>query len=332
MLYAVTVTFIEGIFALGIVWKMQPVDMPRAFCLAQAIIPAIGSYFLSGVCACLTLASYATVFNPKHGLLSHRRSSNPLAWKSAYLIFVGLWPLLATAAFLTVSLKYDAIQPTDDLHCDVTRPLWPRLFGYAGAPLIVAIPCLGVSAATFRRIAQVSADARTIRARHQEQDTQLSPIPMTTKERRRSAQPSRALPHKRPSSLRLQPPNSYEKPYGLAVDQPRYSTLTLPQSATSLALPPSPGTIYTAEASEATHVSCKACVPMSPFAYHRRTSSSPTPSRNSSPSPITFAPVRHNLHRSSTVPNSHSIPYTPSFDPGPPRAFRLIFHSQLLCC
>lgn len=50
--------------------------------------------------------------------------SNPLEWKNIYLIFVGAWPLMAAAAFITVSAKTGAIQAMDGLNCDITYPLW----------------------------------------------------------------------------------------------------------------------------------------------------------------------------------------------------------------
>ncbi|KZV76698.1 hypothetical protein PENSPDRAFT_646148 [Peniophora sp. CONT] len=320
MLYGIVVTFMEGCFALGMIWLMKPLNMPRAFCLAQAIIPAVGSYLLSGICACLTYGTYAIVANPTKVASNHRQPSSPLAWRHIYIIFIGLWPLLATSTFLAVSLKYDAFQPSDDLHCDVTRPLWPRVFGYAGAPLLVAIPCLGLSVVTARRIIAVSAQASNVRARHQEQDTRLTPRPMTAKERRTSGQPSRGSQRGRPPSLKLHPPSPHDRRAASGLHG--LTTLSIPRSAASSFFPPSPGTINTVTSTDATHVTPEISMPPPPPFYHRRTSSSPTPStrsnpsRTSSASPITFAPTKQTPQRPSTAPEPTSPPYTPSFDPG----------------
>ena len=37
-----------------------------------------------------------------------------------------LYPALASAAYIVVVLKLDAVNPSllDDLHCDVTDPIW----------------------------------------------------------------------------------------------------------------------------------------------------------------------------------------------------------------
>ncbi|VDC07392.1 unnamed protein product [Peniophora sp. CBMAI 1063] len=321
-LYGLVVTFMEGIFALGIIWLMKPMNMPRAFCLAQAIIPAIGSYLLSGICACLTYGTYAIVANPTKVSPNDRRPGSPLAWRPIYIIFVGIWPLLATITFLVVSLKYDAFQPTEDLHCDVTRPLWPRVFSYAGAPLVVAVPCLGLSVITARRIVAVSAQARKLRSQQQDQEPHLSPRPLTAKERRNSAQPSRASQRGRPPSLKLHPPNTHERRATAGTGLRGLAALAIPRSATSSVFPPSPGTINTVASTDATHVTPEISMPPPPPFMHRRTSSSPTPSsrsipsRTSSASPITFAPTKQTLQRPSTAPEPTSPPYTPSFDPG----------------
>lgn len=57
-------------------------------------------------------------------------------------------------------VKLDAAKP-EDMHCDANSPEWVRFLGYAGVPLLLAIPAFFVSVATAFRLFQTH---RTIRA------------------------------------------------------------------------------------------------------------------------------------------------------------------------
>jgi hypothetical protein len=52
------------------------------------------------------------------------RFGSPLCWRKYYLLPMGVFPLLASAAQITIVFKFDAVNPTDDFHCDASNPIW----------------------------------------------------------------------------------------------------------------------------------------------------------------------------------------------------------------
>ncbi|KAI0065274.1 hypothetical protein BV25DRAFT_1774186, partial [Artomyces pyxidatus] len=159
MLYCISITVLEGIFSLGMIWKMDPYRMPHAFCVTQAVLIALAAHVLTGLLACFTWATFMAVFKP-HSIHTTATYVRSLAWRNVYIIFVGLLPALASTAHLVIVLKLDAVQPTDDMHCDASYPLWPRVLSYAGAPLLISVPCFVVSIFTAVRVVKVHAEAR----------------------------------------------------------------------------------------------------------------------------------------------------------------------------
>ncbi|KAI0293998.1 hypothetical protein BC826DRAFT_362447 [Russula brevipes] len=101
------------------------------------------------ICGCFTWASYLTVFKPYRSI---QASASALLWRRAYYLFVVVFPLLAFSAYLVAVLKTDSVHPVTDLHCDNSSPLWPRLLGYAGAPIVLYTPCFILSIAIALRI------------------------------------------------------------------------------------------------------------------------------------------------------------------------------------
>lgn len=129
------------------IWCMNPVRMPHAFCIAQTTIINLAAYVLTGLCTAFTIATSFYVYNPKPSFyvsssyvslaslksVSARHPSltadtllcRLLRWKPVYLIFIFAFPVAAFVAHLTVIIKFDAVKPTDDdMGCDATDPMW----------------------------------------------------------------------------------------------------------------------------------------------------------------------------------------------------------------
>jgi hypothetical protein len=51
-------------------------------------------------------------------------ASRTLAWRNCYSLPIVVFPLGALAVAIPVLLSLHAIQPTDDLHCDASHPIW----------------------------------------------------------------------------------------------------------------------------------------------------------------------------------------------------------------
>ncbi|KAG1840833.1 hypothetical protein DFJ58DRAFT_86714 [Suillus subalutaceus] len=118
-----------GNFCLGMVYNMNPFDMPPAFCKAQTFIIYYSAHSLTGVCAAFTMATTSAVVWPSSVMAT---ASSTLAWRNRYLLPIVVFPLGALGVAVPVLLSLHAIQPTDDLHCDSSHPIWGRFLGYAG--------------------------------------------------------------------------------------------------------------------------------------------------------------------------------------------------------
>ncbi|KAF8136931.1 hypothetical protein EV363DRAFT_1155959 [Boletus edulis] len=131
---------------------MNPFQMPKAFCIVQTFVIYYTSWSLTGICAAITFATSSSVLRPSS---RKRPAASTLAWKNKYYFPIFVFPLACLSISLPVLLRVDAIQPTDDLHCDASHPEWGRFLGYAGFPMIITIPCLFLSAAAARRLHQL---------------------------------------------------------------------------------------------------------------------------------------------------------------------------------
>jgi hypothetical protein len=149
MLYCVFATILQGIFCLGMVYNMNPFDMPPAFCKAQTFIIYYSAHSLTGVCAAFTMATTSAVVWPSSVIMT---ASSTLVWRNYYLLPIIVFPLGALGVAVPVLLSLHAIQPTDDLHCDASHPIWGRFLGYAGISMILAIPCFFLSAIAAHRV------------------------------------------------------------------------------------------------------------------------------------------------------------------------------------
>ncbi|KIY70862.1 hypothetical protein CYLTODRAFT_451356 [Cylindrobasidium torrendii FP15055 ss-10] len=137
-------TVLQLAFSLGAVWKMDTYRMPKGFCTTQTLLISISTYIVTGVCAAFTLATNNTIKRPKYWS-NPNLSGSTLQWKNYYIFPTVVFPAGATIVYTTVVLKLGASGPSRDMHCDAVNPLWVRLLGYAGLPLLLAIPSLLLS-------------------------------------------------------------------------------------------------------------------------------------------------------------------------------------------
>ncbi|KAG2138525.1 hypothetical protein DEU56DRAFT_901254 [Suillus clintonianus] len=152
MLYCVFATLLQGIFCLGMIYDMNPFDMPPAFCKAQTFIIYYSAHSVTGVCAAFTMATTSAVVWPSSVITT---ASSTLVWRNQYLLPIVVFPLCAIAVAVPVLLSLHAIQPSDDLHCDASDPIWGRFLGYAGISMILTIPCFFLSATAAHRVFKV---------------------------------------------------------------------------------------------------------------------------------------------------------------------------------
>ncbi|PBK70970.1 hypothetical protein ARMSODRAFT_955703 [Armillaria solidipes] len=137
LIYCIACTLMQVIFCLGMAWRMDPYAMPRAFCLAQTIILGFSTFVMTGVCASFCIATCITVWKPKSWADAER---SVLVWRNHYYFTLLVYPIVATIVEIVIVIKLDAVKPTEDLHCDASDPVWVRFFGYAGTPLLLAVP------------------------------------------------------------------------------------------------------------------------------------------------------------------------------------------------
>ncbi|KAF9239296.1 hypothetical protein BU15DRAFT_46861 [Melanogaster broomeanus] len=152
VLYSVFATILQGVFCLGMIYDMNPFQMPKAFCMAQTIIIYYCAWSLTGICAAFTFATTSSVLWPSTMI---RSASSTLAWHNRYYYPILIFPLVCLSVTVPVLLKLDAIQPTDDMHCDASHPVAARFLGYAGLSVLPTIPCFFMSAAAAYRVLQM---------------------------------------------------------------------------------------------------------------------------------------------------------------------------------
>ncbi|KAG7091922.1 hypothetical protein E1B28_008316 [Marasmius oreades] len=115
-------------------WQMNPFLMPPSFCIAQTILTGLGFFLTTGV---TTAFAYESVFKAKERDIG--RSSVSLPWRPLFIIPVIVYPLASSLVQIILVLLLEAVEPTDDLQCDATHPLWVRFLGYAGNPLAFSL-------------------------------------------------------------------------------------------------------------------------------------------------------------------------------------------------
>ncbi|KDR72530.1 hypothetical protein GALMADRAFT_751821 [Galerina marginata CBS 339.88] len=125
---------LQGMFCLGMIYRMDPFAMPRSFCIAQTIIITSGVFVLTGVSSALSLATTMAVLKPK----MWADGTRALRWRPIYVYPAVVFPIVASTIHAVLVLTLNSAHPSDDMHCDSTSPEWVRFFGYAGVPFVVS--------------------------------------------------------------------------------------------------------------------------------------------------------------------------------------------------
>ncbi|KAJ7442038.1 hypothetical protein FB451DRAFT_1440787 [Mycena latifolia] len=159
IVYAVGVTALQVVFCLGLVWRMDPASLPRAFCIAQVLITGLAVFFLIGVLAAITTATAFHVAKPKQW---GQDDNAVLPWRYYYLLPMLLFPLLASAVQVTFVVFFDTLDRADGLNC-VAHPLWIQFLGYAGTPFLITVPCLWLSSVSVFRVIRTHKHIRRAR-------------------------------------------------------------------------------------------------------------------------------------------------------------------------
>ncbi|ETW75912.1 hypothetical protein HETIRDRAFT_390342, partial [Heterobasidion irregulare TC 32-1] len=239
VLYCLAVTVLQGAFCLGMIWRMDTHRMPHAFCVAQTALMSVSGHVLAGVCASFTAALYLSVHRPQR----LQNTPSPLAWRAGYLWLVGVFPAAAFAAYLTVILRLDAVRPSNDMYCDATSPLWPRLLSYAGAPLLLAAPSLVLSSLTGCRIIKMHSQTRRWRYTHASRPSFTRSLPYSSSAAAAFEPADVRLDVKRPAS---------PLPHALPLPHPHIHPHALPLPLTPHPHPAPSSTKASASASEST--------------------------------------------------------------------------------
>ncbi|KAF8962296.1 hypothetical protein BDZ97DRAFT_1120879 [Flammula alnicola] len=148
VLYCIGNTLLQGIFCLGMIYRMDPFEMPRSFCIVQTVVISFAGYFSAGVAMAFSLATSLTVLKPK----TWGDGVRALKWRNIYAAPIIAFPLIATIIHIIFILKFDSVKPSDDMHCDSTDPEWVRFLGYAGVPFVMAWPSLYLSVKSILRV------------------------------------------------------------------------------------------------------------------------------------------------------------------------------------
>ncbi|KAI0764870.1 hypothetical protein C8Q74DRAFT_1206177 [Fomes fomentarius] len=140
ILYTSTNFVLQGFFCLGMVWKMNPIEMPRAFCVAQPSLLGFAWLCMTAITTVLALSTSYAILRPAGGMpATPAYIRSQLRWKPWCLV-MAVVPLTAFLAYLILLLRFDAVQPAEGLNCDAMDPVWVRLLTYAGVPLLLALP------------------------------------------------------------------------------------------------------------------------------------------------------------------------------------------------
>ncbi|KIJ38931.1 hypothetical protein M422DRAFT_32996 [Sphaerobolus stellatus SS14] len=128
--------------------------MPKSFCLFQTFSFSLAAFGLSGWCSSFSIATSLAVFKP--GAFDSPKAA--LAWHPRYIPTLIIYPVVASAVFIAVVLKLDAVDPSilEDMHCDITSPIWIRLLGYGGMSPLASIPFLVLSVASALRLYSIA--------------------------------------------------------------------------------------------------------------------------------------------------------------------------------
>ncbi|KAJ6631162.1 hypothetical protein B0H10DRAFT_1773376 [Mycena sp. CBHHK59/15] len=162
--YCLALTVLEGMFCLGMIWRMDPFLMPRAFCIAQTILMEVSNFCVAGICMTFNLSTSLFVLKPKtwgnvdqcvwrHVFrLRANAQRRAFKWRTIYIFPLIVYPLFSSIVQIALILKYNAIQPTDDMNCDASDPLWIRLIGHASPAFVLLVPSLYLAVKSVIRV------------------------------------------------------------------------------------------------------------------------------------------------------------------------------------
>ncbi|KZP03136.1 hypothetical protein FIBSPDRAFT_693472, partial [Athelia psychrophila] len=121
-------------FDLGTIWKMDPSNFPLSFCLMQMVVRNLMALVIINICGVYHIATIRSALWPQHG-------KRGIQWDNTYLLLFVALPIASTALQMGFAIKYGAYKQAgfDGIACMITEPLWPRLLGYGGLPLILAV-------------------------------------------------------------------------------------------------------------------------------------------------------------------------------------------------
>lgn len=153
VVYGIGCTVLEGIFCIGIIWKMDPFSMPKRFCTAQSVFIALGWFLVSGVVCAFSYMTNQIVLKPKTW---GDRRFDPLSWNTIHMLPVVAFPIAALTLHLALILKLGAVRPAVEFYCDSSSPQWVRFLSYAGTPLLVSIPSLWFSIRSVLRVQEIN--------------------------------------------------------------------------------------------------------------------------------------------------------------------------------
>ncbi|GJJ14855.1 hypothetical protein Clacol_009123 [Clathrus columnatus] len=110
----------------------------------------MAAFGLSGWCCSFSIATALAVLRPR----AFSDASAALSWHPRYIPTLIIYPICASAIYAVVVIKLDAVRPvsSDDLHCDVTDPVWVRLLGYGGVSPGLSIPFLILSIMSAKKL------------------------------------------------------------------------------------------------------------------------------------------------------------------------------------
>ncbi|KAL1943918.1 hypothetical protein VTO73DRAFT_3736 [Trametes versicolor] len=188
VLYGATNCMVQGLFCLGMIWKMDPFAMPRGYCIVQAALMGVSWSILTAITTCMTIATSLAILRPAGGTpASPTYILSNLRWHPASLFLLIFIPMVALAVYLVLALRFDAIKPEDGLSCDVTLPVWIRLLSYAGVPLLLALPSfLLTCAAAFRFYTHSPRNNRSFIRPHSNPNDNFTPVPLRRQSKFRS--------------------------------------------------------------------------------------------------------------------------------------------------
>ncbi|PPQ73442.1 hypothetical protein CVT26_015829 [Gymnopilus dilepis] len=177
LLYCVGNLLLQGMFCLGMIYRMDPFDMPQSFCIVQNTVMSFGTFLLTGITLVYSMATSMAVNKPK----TWGDSGNALRWQNTYAIPLVVFPVLASAIHIPLVLKLNSLHPSDDMFCDSSSPEWVRFLGYAGLPFVALWPALYLS---IRSILQIhKTNQHLLRART---DSIIDDFTAAPKKKRRS--------------------------------------------------------------------------------------------------------------------------------------------------